>query len=377
MRILYIMNVAQHNPLGFYSSSMLASQKLNLEFHVAYNRLDQDEDQIKKDNKEYKQIFHQIDFQRTPFSMSNVRALRQMISLMKSIHFDIIHCNNPVSGVIARIAAHKLKISPIIYTAHGFHFYKKGPLINWILYFPVEAYLSRLTDVLTTINRDDYILSKRLFKQKHGKIIYIPGVGVNTKKFCSNCFASSKAKIRNELHIPFDDIIVLSVGDLNKNKNHEVVIRAISNLEERVHYVIAGTGPLMEYYVDLVNFLGIQERVHLIGFRKDIIDIYWSSDIFILPSKREGLSVALMEAMASGLPIICSDIRGNRDLIVNNENGYLVNNNVAEYVERIKILIDIEKRKKFGEKNKECIQNYSIEKIAELWEEVYKELIND
>ena len=98
---------------------------------------------------------HQVDFNRNPLSMSNLRAYKTLYKIIKEGNFTLIHCHNPISGVCARIIAHKKNI-PVIYTVHGFHFYKGAPLINWLIYYPIEYLLSYYTDVLITINHEDY-----------------------------------------------------------------------------------------------------------------------------------------------------------------------------------------------------------------------------
>ena len=115
-----------------------------------------------------------------------------------------------------------------------------------------------------------------------------------------------------------DSILLLSVGELNENKNHKVVIDVLPSLPENIHYIICGTGKLYDEYIEQAKKLNVANRLHLLGYRDDVIKIMKSCDIFIFPSKREGLSVALMEAMACGLPCIVSNIRGNKDLINDN-----------------------------------------------------------
>src|SRR5699024_895710 len=110
--------------------------------------------------------------------------------------------------------------------------------------------------------------------------------------------------------------------ELNNNKNHKVVLRAIAEINDKsIHYLIAGQGPLESNLVKLSKELGIDKQVHLLGYRKDIPDLLDIADIFIFPSIREGLSVSLMEAMTSALPAVVTNIRENSDLIDNNLGG--------------------------------------------------------
>ena len=247
-----------------------------------------------------------------------IKAYKLVKTLITTEHYDLIHCHSPIGGAIARFAAKNERKTgtKVIYTAHGFHFYAGAPLKNWLVFYPVEKYLSRYTDVLITINKEDYKRAREKFKAK--KTVYIPGIGVDIDKFGTHCHGDG---IRAELGLKPDDIMLLSVGELNDNKNHENAIRALGqlniggNFPDNLYYIIAGKGEKKERLEQIIASSGLETNIKLIGFREDIADFYDAADIFMVPSFREGLSVSLMEAMASGLPVICSKIRGNTDLI--------------------------------------------------------------
>ena len=227
--------------------------------------------------------------------------------------FALIHCHTPVAGVLTRFAARALrgKGCRIIYTAHGFHFFKGAPFVNWLVFYTAEWICSWLTDVLITINKEDYFLAKKRFHAK--EIQYVPGVGVNTDKI--NLCNPNKKIIRRNLGLSDDEKMIVSVGELNSNKNHEAVIRALGKIADtRIHYFIAGNGELGEYLKEIANEVGINNNFHLLGYRTDVIELNMTADLYCHPSYREGLSVALMEAIAAGTRVACSDIRGNRDL---------------------------------------------------------------
>lgn len=313
-----------------------------------------------------------IEFDRSPLSKNNFIAYKKLKILIKQNKFDLIHCHTPIAAMITRLAAKELRKegSKVLYTAHGFHFYKGAPIINWLLYYPVEKRLSRYTDVLITINKEDYDRAKKKFKAK--RVEYIPGIGIDLKKF--NTLEVDRDLKRSELGLPKKAFIVLSVGELNKNKNHEVIIRAIAKIDNPdIQYVICGQGQLDEYLRKLSKEIGIGNQVHLLGFRKDIPEICKISDLFVFPSYREGLSVALMEAMANGLPVICSNIRGNSDLIEDGKGGYLVNpddiEGIAKYINEV--ILDDELRREFGKSNNKNIVAFSIENILKEMEVIY------
>lgn len=273
---------------------------------------------LKRRFKEMGVIFFQWDCPRNIFSGHRsgkdpsgrcLRAYRQLVHRMEKTDYAWIHCHSPVGGALARIVAHRKKVR-IVYTAHGFHFYRGAPWISWILYYPAEKLLSCWTDLLITVNREDYRLAKQ--RLKAAKVCCIPGVGIDTGRF----EAGNKNDIRRTYGIPADAILMLSVGELSRRKNHQAAIRALAQTGRRdVHYLICGQGSCRRALEALINRLQLAGQVHLAGFQEDPVKFYQCADIFVFPSLQEGMPVALMEAMAAGLPCIVSDIRGNRELI--------------------------------------------------------------
>ena len=263
-------------------------------------------------------VMHQIDFVRSPFSKQTIIAYKQLNQLLQGEHFDLIHCHTPVGGILTRLAARKYRKdgTKVIYTAHGFHFFKGAPLVNWLLFYPAEWMCSWWTDMLITINQEDYQRAKKRFHAKRTE--YIPGVGIDLKKFQTGQI--DREEKRKALGLNPEDKMLLSVGELNKNKNHETVIRAVAKLNHpKVHYFIAGKGDLKDYLEKLAEELGVSHQIHLLGFRCDVAELLQMADIYVFPSHREGLSVALMEAIACKVPVICSAIRGNTDLVKNKD----------------------------------------------------------
>lgn len=256
---------------------------------------------------------HDIDCSRSPFSSGNIKAVGQIRALAEKNNYDIIHCHTPIAAACTRLACRsaRKKGTKVFYTAHGFHFYKGAPAKNWAIFYPVERICARFTDVLFTITKEDYALAQK--KLRAARVEYVPGVGVDIERFASE--PMSKREKREELKIPNDALLLLSVGELNTNKNHQVVLRALSKIEKNIHYVIAGVGDRAEALKSLAAELGMAERFHLLGFRRDIPELCRAADAYILPSVREGLNVSTIEAMASGLPCIVGRIRGNVDLI--------------------------------------------------------------
>lgn len=320
---------------------------------------------------------HYIDipFERNPLKPGNIKAYRMLREIIEKEQFDLIYCHTPVGAMLARLAgiSARKKGTKVIYMAHGFHFYSGAPLLNWMLYYPVEKFLSRFTDGLITINQEDY---RRAQKFHAGKIILIPGVGIDLDKFQKK--EPTRQEIRSKLGIPESKIILMSVGELTKRKNHMVMIEALARLKEYdILYVICGDGPLKAQLRAKAEELGVRDRLKLLGFRKDIAELHKAADIFVFPSLQEGLPVALMEAMASGLPIVASKIRGNEDLISNNQGGYLVNPTDSEQVAKAieKMIQNPEKREKMEERNLEIITKYGQETVLQKMDEFFDEIV--
>ena len=286
--------------------------------------------------------------------------------------YELIHCHSPIGGVIARFAARKLRKNGtrVIYTAHGFHFYKGAPAMNWLLFYPIERICAKMTDVLITINKEDYH-----FAQKHmkaGSVIYIPGIGVDTASFQE--VKKYRAAKRRELGLPENAVVLLSVGELNRNKNHEVVLRAMAELDrDNIQYCIAGQGILEEHLTNLAKDLGMESRLHLLGYRTDIRELLGMADIFVFPSFREGLSVSLMEAMAAGLPCVASRIRGNVDLIEDGKGGFLcVPDSAQEFckgIDRLCTRNDLPVA--MGGYNRQAIAGFDIYVVVQKMKELY------
>lgn len=298
--------------------------------------------------------------------LNSFRASKQ---LMNERNYSLIHCHSPIGGMICRLANRCSKgygKTRMIYTAHGFHFYKGAPKKNWLIFYPVEWLCSRYTDVLITINQEDYALAKSKMKAK--QVVYVPGVGVDLDKI--GYVIEKREELCKELGIKTDDVLMLSVGELNDNKNHSIVIQAMRTLPENCHYVICGQGTAKEQLDQLAESCGCRDRLHLLGYRGDALSIVKSCDFFVFPSKREGLSVALMEAMAGGKAVACSHIRGNTDLI--DENGGVLFDpyRVDDCARAIQMLLRSDMRA-MGGHNAVKMQMFSKENVSKMMQKIY------
>lgn len=375
--LLFISNIAGSKmKVDFCKGAINAAKKCNLKFLSVANRSTSTLEQMKIDEQEYGVFLKHADISRSPFSKSNITAYKQIKKLISDENIDFIHCNTPIGGLIGRLAGKKCKVKKVIYQAHGFHFYKGAPKKNWLIYHTIEKWLARYTDAIITINKEDFEFAKTLKLKKGGKVYYVPGVGINTKEF-SVMNDISKTEKRKELGIPEDAVLLISAGELNQNKNNSVVLDAIAKTKnDNIHYILCGVGPLEQQLKDQAKELNIADRVHFLGYRTDIKELFATADAFVMSSFREGLSRSIMEAMASGLPCVASKIRGNVDLIVEGEGGYLCSpTNSDEFAKAIAELTeDANLRKKMSQYNLERIKEFDISVVEKEIRNIYNEV---
>lgn len=383
-RVLMLASVASMID-QFNMPNIALLRKLGYEVDVACNFIEGNtcSDERVAELKQKLQDMHvrcyQIDFARNIKHMGqNMRALRQVEGLMKQNGYAFCHCHSPIGGVVARIAGHRTK-TKVIYTAHGFHFYQGAPIVNWLVYYPVEKVLSRWTDVLITINHEDYKLAKKKFKMK--KLTYVPGIGIDTQR--EGLSQKEKEEKRKELGIPQDAFLITNAAEFTPNKNQKTVIEAIEQLHNpNIYFVMCGIGQKKAELEQYVKEHGLEEHIRFVGFRNDLHEILQTSDCFVLSSFREGLSVALMEAMAEGLPVVCSRIRGNVDLIKDGEGGILISPQKRdEYINAFKKLYNM-KNESFGqflhmgEINRKMIYIFGRKNVENHMKAIYFEKMN-
>lgn len=370
-KILYVATVVKTHIMEFHIPYLRMLKEMGWETAVAArNDYDNPSDCVIP----FCDTYYNISFERNPFKLGNIKAYKELKKVIDEGNYDIIHCHTPVGALLTRLAARnaRKKGTKVFYTAHGFHFYKGAPLINWLLFYPSERLLAHMTDVLITINKEDYNRAKA-FKAK--KVVYVPGVGIDIKKF-STCLSNRNEK-RAALGLKRDDFIILSVGELIARKNHTVVLDAMGEIKKRgklnnIQYLICGRGTLDAELRNKVSFLGIEEHVHFLGYRNDISEICDASDLFVFMSLQEGLPVALMEAMACGLPTVCSDIRGNTDLIEDDKNGAIVDNNASAVADAIiRLKKDKLLRLKYAQAARCTIKHFDLDSVKVEMRDIY------
>lgn len=373
-KILFTATVDSHI-IAFHQPYLKLFKENGWEVHVATNRNAKDWG-IKNEFGKYDIPFcdhaHTICIERNPFTLKNIKAIMQMKQLLKNEHFDIIHCHTPMGAVVTRFAAKKARKNGtrVIYTAHGFHFYKRAPFLNWLLFFPVEFYLAKFTDTLITINHEDYNLAKRRFSGRCGDIRYVPGVGINPKKFNYRINKNEKHAIRETLKLKDDDYVIIFPAELSKRKNQIWLINTLSTLlkeDQKIHLLLPGKDSLDGKCQRMAVDFGLEKQIHFLGFRNDIPRLLKISNMAVSSSKQEGLPINIIEEMSINMPIVSLRCRGCDDLLSDYPNGRLVNFDEPE--EFTRSIIELRYKKLINE-NKVANQYY-IENVLPLMKRIY------
>ncbi len=320
-------------------------------------------------------VWHDIPFDRSPLGKGNTAAYRMLRQIINENHFDLIHCHTPAASVYTRIAAKKARKSgtTVMYTCHGFHFHDASPRKNWLIYYPIERYLSRYCDYLVTICKEDYRRAQR-FHTKN--VRYIPGVGVDIRRFEKACV--DRDAYRASIGVPKNAVMILSVGELIERKNHEVIIKALSMLDRRdVYYVVCGKGPLKEYLTELAEKLNVWDRVIFLGFRQDIPELCKTADIGAFPSRIEGLGLAGIELMAAGIPLVASNVHGILDYVKDGVTGYICPPDDADAFKSAldKLMENPDLREQMKEACQKAVQQFDKTHALNAMWSIYKEVL--
>lgn len=319
-------------------------------------------------------ICHNIEFDRNPFSKQSIVALKQLKKLFSSNYFDLIHVHTPTAAFLTRYVAKKYKQGKIIYTAHGFHFFKGASLKNWLMFYPAEKIAAKWTDVLVVMNNEDYEFGENLGFKKEVNLFNINGVGVDLNEFAQKEDGNS-SYLRSELELGEESIVIACVAELSARKNQLFLLENWTGIVHRypnANLVLVGKGPDEKKISEFIINNNLR-NVHLLGYRKDVAKIISASDIITLVSKQEGLPRCLMEGMAIGKPIISTNIRGSADLVDDKETGFLIElgDNTQLSLKMIELIDSEELRIKFGKKAINKIQDYSIESVLGKMDEIY------
>ena len=364
---------------SFLNNDITILQSMGYDVHCAANKMHPGADGIEEYFIEKHIIFHQIDFSSNkPISMASWRAWRQLRELINNNSFRMVHSHTPIVGVLSRLLCAKKRKSgtKVVYTTHGFYFHKKSGKKSWIIYFTIERYMSKFTDIIITINMEDFKNAKRMYCSD---VRRINGVGVDISRFTN--IVIDKELYRKTIGVNKNDTMILAIGELSLRKNHQIVIKALGKLKQKnIVFVICGNEMSDSHTTNIIKALTDEYSVKtiLLGLRKDIPQICHCADIGIISSTREGLGLAGIEMLASGLPVVASNVHGILDYMHDGENGFLCSPyDENEFAEGISKLLDSKIREKM---RPYCIESVRLfdRKVAFLqMEEIYRDIIPD
>lgn len=310
-----------------------------------------------------------VALNRSPFKISNLKGYLQLIKIAKKEQYDIVVTNEPVMGLLTRLAFANKKETKVTYIAHGFHFYKGGSRLNNLIYKAIEGFAAHFTDSLVTINKEDFAAAKEFKLKKNGTIRYIPGIGVNTSKFYKST-EENYLKIRKELGLSEDDFVVAVIGELNDNKNQEAIIRAVASLRSecpKLKLLFMGKGEKDGYLKSLCSELKVADRTHFLGYRHDVNRILSVCNLGASASFREGLPLNIIEEMAAGMPIVASQNRGHRDIVTENSGVLLQENTAEEFAKAFGYFYNSpEKCEEISNNNLELCKRFDINEVKVL-----------
>lgn len=372
-KVLFVTTVSGFLP-QFESNHVKLLQDAGCEVHYASNFENPvyvfDKDELKRKGIS----LHQIDVEKSLLKMrKNLCAIRQLLRVIRENDIDIIHCHNPMGGAVGRIAAFLSKKKPyVIYTAHGFHFYEGAPIKNWLFFYPAEWVFARMTDMIVTINREDYIRAQKLPVRKEGRVWQIHSVGVDKERFAPKGNRNQK---RSELHIPPEAFHIVTAAELNDNKNQKAIIEAVGSLPQKdIYYSICGKGVRETFLREQIKEKGLEKRIRLLGFRTDMEEILQTADCFAFPSYREGFGVAAVEALLCGVPLVAADNRGTREYALEGKNAIICRaDSVSAFAGAIdRLYQDRELRRKMAGNCRDSALKFTVEEVEKTMREVYR-----
>lgn len=369
MKVLLVATVQSHI-CQFHRPLVAMLHEHGCEVHVAARNNLAEKNGLKLDFVE--QVFD-VPFQRSPFSPKNLGAYKQLKTIIDEGHYDVIHCNTPVGGVLGRLAARKARKhgTKVFYTAHGFHFYKSAPKKNWLVWYPVEKFMCRYTDKLITINEEDYRLARSKFPVE---TCYIHGVGVSVSRYHPHS-AEEEEALRKEESLSAQDFVVLCTGELNANKDQQTLIDAAILCRDRIpelKVLLAGNGPLEPALREQIAENHAEGYIRLLGYRTDLERVVPAADVIVSCSHREGLGLNLIEGMLCGKPVIAVENRGHRELIENGVTGYLVPiGDSRALAERLVQLHNDGNQKELGQAGYKIVQLYTDANVRQELVHIY------
>ncbi len=371
-KVLFVANIFSHF-LAFHIPYIKMLTEMGHEVHVAAGG------EVVNIPYTMKQFY--IPIQRVIFNPKNIIAYKNLKSIIEIENYDMVHCHTAMGGAIARLSAkvqRKRKKCIVAYTAHGFHFYKGGPVSRWLIHYPLERYLARLSDAIITINKEDYNRITQWNISGLRKYL-IPGIGLNTHNLIRSN-SRIRHELRNEYGYSDNDFILIYVGRLTSDKNQIYFLEKAKMLKQNISnlkILFAGDGPKHDKLAHCIEVNKLESFVTLLGFRKDVAKLIALSDVGISSCKNEGFGINILEEMWSGLPVVASNNRGHNETIRDGINGYIFNlnkNNIFE--KRIHDLyVNSNLREQLGNQGMVDSEKFTIESVVGNMRKIYNELL--
>jgi glycosyltransferase involved in cell wall biosynthesis len=276
-----------------------------------------------------------VAWSRNPFSASNLLGTSSKVRrIVEENRYDIVHVHTPIASFVTRYALRTLPQATrprVIYTAHGFHFYEDQGGAAHAFFRRMERTAGPWTDYLVTINREDYEAAEQLGTIDPKRVRYIPGIGVDTVRFSPTAVSAEEAaRVRDELGAAPDQFAITMIAEFSPVKRHSFALDTISAVsDERVRLILVGDGPTEVQVREQIERLGLQDRVRVAGYRRDVPAVLLACDALLLVSEREGLNRSVLEAMSCARPVFGTATRGIADA-VGTDAGWIVGKNDAQ-----------------------------------------------
>ncbi|RKJ77983.1 MULTISPECIES: glycosyltransferase family 4 protein [unclassified Pyramidobacter] len=327
--------------------------------------------------------FYAVDWGRRPLDPHNfARAPRAVRELVAREKYDIVHVHTPVAAFVARFALRGLRAArqvKVVYTAHGFHFFKGNSKIKNGLFIALEKLAGRWTDRLVVINREDYDAAQKHRIVPRENVALMPGIGVDLSRYSRGAVSDAQvAAAREEMRLTPEDRYILMIAEFNPGKRHRDAVRALARIEEpRLHLAFAGQGPLFAETQALARRCGVEKRCHFLGQRDDVPALLKGAAAAVLPSEREGLPRSILEAMAMGTPAIGADVRGTRDLLAGGCGTLVPVGDTEALAHAFHAVFGAPAPcREHVRRASEKVKNYAIERLQKMHEQLYAGLLS-
>ena len=359
MKVLIIANYAKEHINKFHIPTIKAFKDMGWQVDVACNA----DDEVK-----YCDHIYNLPMERNPYRFQTFKAIKQLKEIIKSNNYDVVHCHTYAGKFIGILAAKSFRKDglKIVYSAHGFQYYKNAPLYNWLIFMPIDKWLVKNVDLLITSNQEDYETAHKYnFNAKN--IVKCCGVGIKTDKFDKQI--KTKEEVRKELNIPNDAFVLIYVAELNHNKNQQMLLKAYKELENKIpnlYMLLVGPDHYNGKIQNIIKNNGWMNNIKCLGWRSDIPDLIKASDVAVPSSYREGFGLNILEYMYCKIPVVATNNRGHKETIKDWETGFLVPSNdyelMSQYV--LNLYEDNELYTHITENANKIVDSYKEESIV-------------